>query len=125
MNNMHQSMLTNGAQSVHNIVWQGLADALKMKPEDLRAELTQGKTLTQIAEARGVPQNQLMTMLEASMKAGLDKAVKDGVVTKEQADWMLTNMAGNYELMITHMGTSFGTGGAGGCHETIPTKPGA
>jgi len=122
MNNMHQWTLTNGG--MHNVVWQGLADVLKIKPEDLSAELAAGKTLTQIAEAKGISQKQLTTALEASMKVGLDKAVKDGAVTKEQADWMLTNMAGNYELMITHMSNGVGAG-AGGCHGTIPTKPGA
>ena len=122
MNNMHQGMLTNGG--MHNTVWQGLADALKIKPEDLSAELAKGKTLTQIAESKGISQKQLTTALEASIKVGLDKAVKDGAVTKEQSDWMLTNMAGNYELMLTHMNNGVGAG-AGGCHGTIPTKPGA
>ncbi|MBI5349832.1 MAG: hypothetical protein HZB77_11045 [Chloroflexi bacterium] len=122
MNTMHQWTLTNGG--MHNVVWQGLADALKIKPEDLSAELAKGKTLTQIAEAKGISQKQLTTALEASMKVGLDKAVKDGAVSKEQADWMLTNMAGNYELMITQMGSGVGAG-AGGCHGTTPTKPGA
>lgn len=122
MNNMHQWMFTNGG--MHNTVWQGLADALKIKPEDLSAELAKGKTLTQIAEAKGISQKQLTTALEASIKVGLDKAVKDGAATKEQADWMLTNMAGNYELMLTHMSSGVGAG-AGGCHGTIPTKSGA
>jgi uncharacterized protein YidB (DUF937 family) len=122
MSNMHQWTLTNGG--MHTIVWQGLADALKIKPEDLSAELAKGKTLTQIAEAKGISQKQLTTTLEASVKAGLDKAVKDGAITKEQADWMLTHMAGNYEWMITHMGSGVGAG-AGGCHGTVPTKPGA
>jgi len=120
MNNMQQWMLTDGG--MHNTVWQGLADALKIKPEDLSAELAKGKTLTQIAEAKGISQKQLTTALEASIKVGLDKAVKDGAVTKEQADLMLTNMAGNYELMLTHMSSGVG---AGGCHGTNPAKPGA
>jgi len=116
MNSMHQWMSTSGAQSVHNIVWGGLAEALGLSPDELNAELASGKTLTQIAEANGVSQEQLVAALEVSVKAGLDKAVADGALTQAQAEQMLNNMSGNYGWMITHM-DSFGAGfGPGGCH---------
>jgi len=116
MQNMHQWMLTSGARSVHTIVWNGFAEALGLTPDQLSAELASGKTLTQIAEAQGVSQEQLAAALETSVKAGLDRAVADGVLTQEQADWMLSRMGGNYSWMITHMGNFGGGFGLGGCH---------
>ncbi|MEK6573208.1 MAG: hypothetical protein AABZ58_02670, partial [Chloroflexota bacterium] len=114
MNNMHQWMTANGA--MHTIVWNGLAEALGLTPDQLSAELASGKTLTQIAEAQGVSQEQLAAVLETSVKAGLDKAVVDGVLTRDQADQMLNYMGGNYGWMISHMGNFNGGFGPGGCH---------
>jgi len=117
MNNMHQWMLTSGARSVHTLVWNGLAEALGLTPDELNAELASGKTLTQIAEAKGVSGEQLTATLETSVKAGLDKAVADGVLTQAQADQMLSYMSGNYAWMLSHMGAGAGAGfGPGGCH---------
>lgn len=111
MNNMHQWMFNTGG--MHTLVWNGLADALGLTPDELNAQLISGKTLAQIAEAQGVSQEQLAAALETSVKAGLDKAVADGVLPQQQADWVFTRMAGNYEWMLTRMGTGYG---AGGCH---------
>ncbi len=115
MNNMHQWMTTNGG--MHTLVWNGLADALNLTPEGLNEQLASGKTLTQIAEAQGVSQEQLAVALETSVKAGLDKAVADGALTQVQADQMLGHMAGNYAWMISQMGAGAGAGfGPGGYH---------
>lgn len=93
MAGMHQWMLSTGG--MHTIVWNGLAGALKLTPEELNAQLASGKTLAQIAEAQGVSQEQLAQALESAVKAGLDKAVADKVLSQEQADWMLSHMSGN------------------------------
>jgi len=117
MNAMHQWMSTSGARSVHTLVWNSLADALKLTPDELNEQLASGKTLIQIAEAQGVSQDQLAAALETSVKAGLDKAVADGVLTQAQADQMLSHMSGNYAWMLSHMGAGAGAGfGPGGCH---------
>mgnify|MGYP002398068261 CR=1 FL=1 len=97
MQNMHQWMTTTGG--THNLVWGGLAEALGLTQDELNAE-----------------QEQLADALEPSVKAGLDQAVADGALTQAQADGMLSQMAGRYEWMLSHM-SSFGGGfGPGGCH---------
>ncbi len=119
MAGMHQWMLSTGG--MHTIVWNGLASALKLTPEELNAQLASGKTLAQIAEAQGVNQEQLAQALESAVKAGLDKAVADKVLTQEQADWMLSHMNGNW--MISHMGAGGMGFGPGGCHgNLVPQK---
>lgn len=111
VSNIHQWMLNTGG--MHTLVWNGLAEALGLTPDELNAQLADGKTLAQVAEAQGVSQEQLAAALENSVKAGLEKAVAEGVLTQQQADWMLTRMAGNYEWMLTRMDAGYG---AGGCH---------
>ena len=116
---MHQWMSTTNG--MHNLVSGGLADALSLTQDDLNARLADGETLAQVAEAQGLTQADLATALEASVKAGLDQAVADGALTQAQADQMLSHMAGNYEWMITHMGTGgmgFGAGN-GNCHGNL------
>ncbi len=121
MQGMHQWMSTTGG--MHPLVWNGLAEALRLTPDELTAELAAGKTLAEVAEARGVTQAQLVSALEQSVKAGLDQAVSDGALTREQADQMLSQMAGRFEWMLSHMGSGMGPGvGPGGCHGTVPTK---
>ena len=126
MNSMYEWMTTTGG--MHTIVWNGLAEALGLTPDELNAELASGKTLTQIAEAKSVSQEQLAAALEASVKAGLEKAVADGVLTQAQTKQMLNHMSGNYEWMITHTpalapGASVGnfgeSFGPGGCHDNF------
>jgi hypothetical protein len=94
-----------------------------LTPEELNAQLASGKTLAQVAEAQGVSQEQLSKSLEASAKAGLDKAVTDRLLTQEQADWMFSQMGGNWDWMLSHMGTGgmgFGPGGRHG--NQVPQK---
>lgn len=118
MNSMHQWMTTTGG--MHTIVWDRLAVALGLTSDELNAELTSGKTLAQIAEEQGISQQELSAALETAVKDGLDDAVKDGILTQEQASAMLDHMAGNYEWMLDRMGSYMGAGdglGFGGCHE--------
>ncbi len=125
VNAMQQWMSTTGARSVHNIVWGGLAETLGLTQEELNGELARGKTLTQIAEAKGVTQDELAAALETSAKAGLDKAVADGVLTREQADSMLNHMSGNFGWMLSHMGSLGNGAGPGGCHGNLAPQQGS
>lgn len=117
MNVMHQWMSTTSG--MHTTVWNGLAEALGLTPEELNAQLASGQTLAQIAEAQGVSQEELAAALEASVKAGLEQAVADGVLTQAQADQMLSQMTGNFGGMIAQMGAPMGAGmgfGPNNCH---------
>lgn len=129
MQAIHEWMHQNGG--VHDSVWQALAEQLGLKPEDLTAQVQSGKTLVQIAQEKGVSTQDLAATMETSMKAGVAKAVKDGQLTQAKADQILQHMAGQYEWMLTNMGTGMmGTGmmgsESGGCHnENQPTNNGS
>ena len=108
MNAMHQWMSTTSG--MHTTVWNGLAEALGLTPEELNAQFASGQTLAQIAVAQGVSQEELAATLEASVKAGLERAVADGVLTQAQADQKLSQKTGNFGWMIAQMGANMGAG---------------
>jgi len=117
MQAMHGWMSSGGG--MHAAVWQTLTEKLGMTSDELYAELWDGgKTLTQVAEEKGVSSADLAAALEAAHQQSMDQAVADGVLTQEQADSILANMAGRYVWMLDNMGAGSGAGygpGAGGC----------
>ncbi|MDH4135302.1 MAG: hypothetical protein OEW09_01100 [Anaerolineae bacterium] len=83
----------------------GLIDALAelitgLEPADLYAELQQGKTLLEVADAHGVSAEQLVETALASRAQVLQQRVGAGYLTQEQADWMLEHME---EEMLEHL----------------------
>jgi len=116
MQAMHGWMSSGGG--MHTAVWQTLTETLGMTSDELYAEVDSGKTLTQVAEEKGVSRADLAAALETAHQQSLDKAVADGVLTQEQADSILANMAGRYEWMLDNMGARSEAGygpGSGGC----------
>jgi hypothetical protein len=93
--------------------WQNfdaVAEALGLTPEQLFTELHSGKTLEEVAEAKGVDLQKVYDAMQASQveafKAEIEQAVKDGKLTREQADWMLKGL----ELGMIHGGRGGGRG---------------
>ena len=112
MSAMHNWMTTTGG--MHTLVWDSVANSLGLTTDELNVELNSGKTLAALAEEKGLDQAALVTELEKAHKAGLAQAVADGVLTQEQADTMLSQMAGNYEWMLENMSSGAGNGMMGG-----------
>lgn len=63
-----------------------VAKALGITPAELRTQLQAGKTLAQIATARGISKDTLIADLGKAAEAELAAAVKDGRITQAQAD---------------------------------------
>ena len=110
--------------------FDAMAEALGLTPEQFFAELRTGKTLAEIAEAKGVDLDDVYAMLKdaqvEAQTAAIEKAVEEGKLTREQADWMLQG----YELGMMGKGMSFGRGhgfrgfgGSRGCPQTDSTAP--
>jgi hypothetical protein len=112
MGAMHNWMTSTGG--MHTLVWDALSNALGLTSDELYAELNSGKTLADLVEEKGLDRAALVAELESAHKAGLAQAVSDGILTQEQADTMLNQMAGRYEWMIDNMGSSAGYGMMGG-----------
>lgn len=112
---MHAWMHQSGG--VHEVVWGALAEQLGLTPDELIDEISSGKTLADLAQEKGVSTADLSATMEETMRAGLEQAVEDGILSQEQADQMLEQMQGQYEWMLNNMGAGMmGPGSAGGCH---------
>lgn len=73
-----------------------MAEALGLTPEELFAQLHAGNSLEEIAEEQGVDLESVQEAMNAArveaMRENIQKAVEDGTMSQEQADWMLEGM---------------------------------
>lgn len=67
------------------------ADVTGLKPREVAVQLRNGKSLAQIAEAKGKTANDIIQAARIKLKERLDKAVAEGKITQERADTALTN----------------------------------
>lgn len=74
-----------GDVNVLNVV----ATALGMEPADLQTELQNGKTIADLAKAKGVSTDTIVNAIVAAYKTSLDLAVTNGYLTQTQADAIL------------------------------------
>jgi hypothetical protein len=83
---------TNGYGAMHDYVEQALASKLGLTEEQVEEQFAAGKTMYQIALDNGVKEADVTTFLNDVHTEAFAAAVKDGVMTQEQADWMLQRM---------------------------------
>lgn len=91
-----------------------VAKALGMDSQKLWEELRSGKTLVEIAKARGISEDDLKAKMLAAHKAFLDKAVEAGALTKEQAEGRQKWMESQADFMLKGQMPCFGGGPTGG-----------
>jgi hypothetical protein len=96
--------------------WAGQPDeveaVLGMTEAQIQAERLAGKSLVQIADAKGVSAARLQSTILDAKKADLDKLVADGKLTQAQADFAYSRMQTQVPVMInrTTTGPAFGQG---------------
>lgn len=90
------------------------AEALGLTPEELFSQLHSGKTLEEIAQARGVDLEKVWEAVRAArvraMKEAIQQAVKDGRMSQEQADWLLEGLEKGYFPIGPGFRRGFGRG---------------
>lgn len=93
---------------IHDFIERALAEKLGLTEAQVEQEFAAGKTLAQIALDHGIASDDLPTFLAEIHQLALNEAVKAGVISQAQADWMLQHMA--------QMGYGYGYGyGPGNC----------
>lgn len=85
-------MMQNGGGWMHDYVEQALAAKLGLTEEQVEDQLAAGKSMYQIALDNGIKQEEITGFMNQVHQDAFAKAVKDGVVTQAQADWMLQRM---------------------------------
>lgn len=106
-----------GMQELAN-VRQAMLDAaaqkLGMTATDLVAQLRSGQTLAQVAQSKGVAEQDVINAALAAAKTQLDQAVANGSLTQAQADAIYTNLQQKGSQLFTPRGRGFhGRGGWG------------
>jgi transcriptional regulator with XRE-family HTH domain len=97
-----------------------IAEVLGMTPDEAREALTSGQTIAELAEAQGVPLQDVADAMVAAEAERLQQAVEDGRLTQEQADERLALVEQN---VLEHLES--GEPGPGGpCGTGGPSGPG-
>ena len=81
-----------GGGWMHDYVEQALASRLGLTEAQVEEQFAAGKTMYQIALDNGIKQEDLATFMNEVHQEAFANAVKAGVMTPEQADWMLQRM---------------------------------
>lgn len=97
MNNGGMGGVVAGTQDglLHDEMIATFAEKLEISVDDLNERLAAGETVAEIAIAEGLTVEQFSALRVEVRTQVLDQAVKDGLLTQEQADWMKTRGAGN------------------------------
>jgi len=110
--------------AMHPYMVKFAAEALDLTEEALNAELNAGKTLWQVAEAKGLSVEDTQALMQDVHAKALAAMVADGVITQEQADWMQTRMGGMMGgARGMGAGCPMGGTGRGGRWNTQPAQP--
>jgi hypothetical protein len=82
------------------------AEALKITPAELRQDLAKGMTLHQVADSKGVTQDQFKASVDSSLTQKLDQAVQSGKLTKDQEAKILSGadqaISTNWDRSLPH-----------------------
>ena len=81
-----------GYGPMHEYMEDAFAEALGISHEDLEARLDAGETMWSIAQAQGLSDDEIAKLMVDARTKALEKAVADGALTQEQADWMSQHM---------------------------------
>lgn len=90
----------------HDAMLEAFASALDMTTEELQSRMASGETLWSIAREQGLSDEQIGELIYSARSEALAAMVTAGVITQEQANWMLEHMA-----QVQAPGFSFGS-----CH---------
>lgn len=89
------------------------AEALGITADELRTELQAGKTIAEVAEAKGVDKQTVIDAMVADLKAHLDEEVASGEHTQEEADQKLAEATERITTMVDEGMPAGGPGGHG------------
>lgn len=94
------------------VVSDAITKLLGMTQDQVYAERSAGKTLSDIAKEKGITDQQLIDAMLAGREDAINQAVANGQLTQAQADWMIARMKAIAPFQITNPFTP-GTAGTG------------
>lgn len=85
-------MMGSGFNPMHTYIVSALAEKLNLSVDEVNSQLASGKTIYQVAVENGITEDKVASFLTEVHTAAFDKAVADGAITRERADFMLQRM---------------------------------
>jgi 3-hydroxyacyl-CoA dehydrogenase len=101
-------------------VFGAAAKKLGISTDALRSALRSGKSIADVAKEKKVAPAAVVDAIVAAIKADLDQAVKDGKLTKAQADRHLTEVRSRITALVNGQGPRFGGRWGGGAKPNVP-----
>ena len=83
-----------GRGVLHPYIVEAFAAKLELDVDEVNAAIDSGQTLYEIALANGVAAEDFPALMTEVRQTAIAAALEDGVITQEQADWMLSHMQG-------------------------------
>ena len=77
---------------LHDYMTKSVADAFDLTVEELQAAHDDGVTLWEIAQERGLTEEEFNQLFDQARSDAIAAALADGVITQEQAGWMNERM---------------------------------
>ncbi len=109
----HGPMVANGAGWMHDYIERALTSKLGVTEAQVDEQFAAGKSMYQIALDNGIQQVDVVNFIDEVHQQALANAVRDGVLTQTQADWLSQRMqnAGQngYGFANCPMGNAQGT----------------
>jgi uncharacterized protein YidB (DUF937 family) len=98
-----------GYGPMHEYMIDAFAQALGMDAGELESQIEQGKTMWQVAQGQGLSDEEISDLMVEARAEAFKQMVADGVISQEQADWMLERMG-----QMWNYGGGFGSCPGGG-----------
>ncbi len=104
-----------GLGRVYGNMMDSVSKQLGMEPAELRTERQSGKSLSQIADSKGITEDKLVDTIVEQRKSQLDQSVSNGTISQEQAEYCQENMEQRVTESVerTTVGPRDGRGGKG------------
>lgn len=105
----------DGYGPMHEVMEEAMAEALGITEEELEERHAAGETAWTIAQEKGLTQEQFVQLMTEARQNAFAQLVEEGVLTQEQADWMLERMGSRMQYGFGDgTGTCMGGGFRGG-----------
>ncbi|WP_418791944.1 hypothetical protein [Phosphitispora sp. TUW77] len=104
-----------GLGRVYGNMIDSVSKLLGMDAAEVRTERQSGKSLSQIAESKGISEDKLVDSILEQRKSQLDQSIANGTISEEQAEYCLENMEQRVKDSVqrTTLGQGNGRGGKG------------
>ena len=92
-------MMQDGTGYLHTYMVEAFAAKVGLTTDEVNTRIAAGESMYDIAIAEGVAVADFPALMTEVRTAAVDAAVKDGVITQEQADWMKSRGFGRGGMM--------------------------